>query len=198
MKWISRVNRGAILTGAVVLGVIVYLVVISIVQRASLPEIKQICSAYIAIDVQYSMLPDAERKEAPDITDAELNDYIEQMKKDISAFYPEGEQYSEFAVKAKTSHLEKQAAGHEVIIDYSKKIISYSGFAFKDNAVTVTIITDTSIEKTGQPEKGVSGAVRSEMTDRIILNKTDKGWKVIFASIGTPESYDEYPYYYKG
>ncbi|MFA7204769.1 hypothetical protein EOM86_01980 [Candidatus Nomurabacteria bacterium] len=196
MKWFSKINRGAILTAAVLLCVVIYLVVLSITQKASVPELKKICEAYIELDVKYSMLPSEQRKSTPDITDDQLDEYINEMENELSVFYPSGEQYSEFALNAKSALLKKQAAGQSVTTEYAKEIIRYQNFVFKDDTVTVTLLTETSIERAGQSEKDIYAAGKMEMTDSIILMKFNGQWKIIHAEINQPgDNYSEYPYY---
>ncbi len=196
MKWISKINRGAILTGIIIFGVIVYLIVVFIVQSISIPGISDICTDYIAFDVKYSMLPEANRVEQPDMTEDEVGQYIEMMSNELKSFYPAGDQYSKYALNAKSASLQRQAAGIDVILEYTKEIISFRTFAFKDDTVTVTILTETYIDKAGTDPKDMSGSGKMETEDHIILMKSEGQWKVIHAEIMTPDVfYEDFPYY---
>ncbi|MHB8963068.1 MAG: hypothetical protein ACYC5K_07915, partial [Saccharofermentanales bacterium] len=148
MKWLSKINRGAILTAVVILCVIVYLVALSIINSAQIPAIEQLCGEYLADEVRYSMLPEGQRKDVPDMTDAQLEEFLKEMSDAISSYYPEGEEYSRFAVKSKTADLIAQSAGQGIIYSYSKTIKDFTRYIFDKNTVTVSFTSDTSIETT--------------------------------------------------
>lgn len=187
MKWFSKINRGAILTAIVIFGVVVYLVGLSISQKSNIPEIKKICSEYIENHVKYSMLPEGQRKKTPDITEKELSNFVKEMESDISKYYPKGEQYSKLALNELNVSLQHQAGGQNVVLAYEKEILDFSKFVFKEDTVTVTILTDSSIERTDRNELGdTQDKVRSETVDKIILIKTDGEWKIINADISSP------------
>jgi hypothetical protein len=197
MKWLSKINRGAILTVFVLLCVTVYLVSLSIIHSAQIPGIEQLCRAYLADEVRYSMLPEDQRKDVPDMTDTELASFLDGMEKAIAAYYPEGEEYARFAIKSKTADLTAQAQGQGIIYSYSKDIVDFTGYVFDKNTVTVSFISDTTIETSmagmsGLPEKT---KMTMDMNDQIILFKKDGEWHIIYAGITRPDKNGgmEYP-----
>ena len=189
MKWLSRINRGAILTGAVLAGVVVYLVVLQAVHAMSIPDLEQICRDYMVDEVRYSMLPEDQRKDVPDLTDEQLDAYLAQMTRAISAYYPSSGDYDAFAVRAKTADLTAQAKGEAVVYSYSRKIVEFTGFVFEEDTVTVTFRSETSVEAmmpgpAGFPEKS---KMVTEVEDQIIFLKTDGEWDIIYVSIARPD-----------
>lgn len=191
MKWFSKINRGVILTVIVITGVVIYLVSLSISQSRSIPELKKLTEEYIQLDVKYAMLPEEYRNETPDITKDELDSFIQEMEEKLSVFYPDEEQYSEFAVKNIAAELTKQSKGQGVILSYEKEIVEFSNFVFKEDTVTVSVLTDTSIETTAQDdmapyERGKmadTGKIRYETDDILIFMRYKGEWKLIHAQI---------------
>lgn len=197
MKWLSKINRGAILTTFVLLCVIGYLVGLSLVHSGQIPGIEQICREYLADEVRYSMLPEDQRKDVPDMTAAQLTSFLDEMGQVISAYYPDGEEYSKFAIKAKVADLTAQSEGQGIVYSYSKTIKEFKGVVFDKNTATVSFLSDTTIEtimtgKTGLTEKT---KLTMEVNDQIILFKKDGEWHVIYASITRPDNNGgmEYP-----
>ncbi|MHB1454914.1 MAG: hypothetical protein ACYCYM_13305 [Saccharofermentanales bacterium] len=189
MKWLSKINRGAILTAFVLLCVIGYLVVLSLIHSAQIPGIEQICEDYLADEIRYSMLPEDQRKDVPDMTETELASYLDEMEQAISAHYPDGEEYSKFAIKAKTADLTAQSEGQGIVYSYTKTIVDFTRYVFDKNTVTVSFLSDTTIEtamtgKAGLPEKT---KMTMEVNDQIILFRKDGEWHVIYAGITRPD-----------
>jgi hypothetical protein len=189
MKWLNKINRGAILTGFVLTGVVVYLVVLQAVHAMSIPDLEQRCRDYLVDEVRYSMLPEDQRKDVPDMTDDQLDAFLAQMTRDISAYYPPFGDYDTFAVRPKVADLTAQSKGQGMVYSYSRKIIDFTGFVFEKDTVTVTFRSETSMETmipgpTGLLEKT---KVTMELEDQIIFLRTDGDWAIIYVGITRPD-----------
>ena len=71
MKWLNRLNRGAVLTGAILAGIVVYLVLLAAAHRADTPGIKAAAEEYVQAEITWQMLPPAYRKDVPGIPRSE-------------------------------------------------------------------------------------------------------------------------------
>lgn len=192
MKYLSKINRGAIFTAAVILAVIGYLIVNSIIQSREIPAIKQISESYIQAEIKYNMLPAQYRQEDPQIPETELDSFLAKMKSDIVAFYPQQEQYYKFAVDNRSNDLMSQAGGNNVVFQYTKTIVEYESIIFDKDIVDVKILTNSTIEAEGLNPVGSLNRekVTQETQDNIILQKIDGEWKVIYAIIIRPSQND--------
>ena len=192
MKYLSKINRGAILTAVVVLAVICYLVTTAILQNNEKPRIKQICETYLVQEVAYNMLPTTYRVDKPDMPVTVLNDYLAEMKKNIIAFYPTNEQYYKFVIDTRTADLTNQAKGNGIVFQYTKTITKYNEMIFNGDMVNVTFTTSTTLEAKDLYGSGstIKEKITSDVDDNIILQKIGGSWKVVYATINRPASND--------
>ena len=200
MTFFKKINRGLILTVVVLLITATYLVTNAIAQSAAKPEIKIICANYIKTAISYKMLPQNYRKENPQMPKAELDKYIEYMSKDLNEFYTSYEQTNKFTVNEYKASLENQAQGKGIIYNYTKEISSYKDFAFKDDTVNVTIITNSSFDGAvdisgnngpkSMPSTSDRQNISSQTTDTITLQKVNGTWKVLHADLVLPDKGD--------
>lgn len=188
MNYLSKINRGAILTTLVILGIASYLIATAAVQNKEKPVIKQICEAYIQEEVSYNMLPDSYRKDDPDMNASALDDYIAEMEKDIIAYYPDNEQYYKYLIASRTADLTAQANGNGVVFQYTKTILRYDSITFDGDTAEVGMTCSTTIEtkSSGMSGSSLNDKFTEDMTDNIILQKIDGKWKVLYASINRP------------
>ena len=190
MKYLSKINRGVLLTLTVVLAVTGYLVANTLIHNGEKPAIRQACESYIQKEVSYNMLPVASRVDNPTMTATALDNYLAQMKKDLIAYYPANEQYYKFVIDNLTSDLTNQAKGLNVVYSYDKTVLRYDDMLFDGDTVDVRFTCSTSIEVKSDIGTGsaVKDKVTSETQDNIILQKINGSWKVVFASLNRPVS----------
>jgi hypothetical protein len=194
MKFLSKINRGAILTAGVILAVIAYLIVNAVTQSTQKPAIKQVCEAYLQQEVSYNMLPAQFRKDKPGMSDTALKEYLDSMKADIIAYYPKNEQSYRYLIDNLTSDLTGQTEGVNVVYAYEKTILTYDKMIFDGDTVEVSFTSDTTIEQVDPYGTGssVKEKLTAEVADTIILQKISGEWKVIYASINRPYN-ETYP-----
>lgn len=187
MKFLKKINRGLILTLVVLIAVAIYLVVLSQAQAAAKSEIKNVCERYVVTEISYNMLPEKYRVKNPDISQSEIEQYIEDMTNDIRAFYPDDRQSYKHLISRSKASIEHQAKGIEVIYSYQKDILDYDKFVFDGNTVTVTISSNSSIQRFDHTANDDIGEkVSTITTDTISLIKKDGEWKVIYANLQMP------------
>jgi len=187
MRYLSKINRGAILTAGVILIVIGYLITTAIIQNNEKPMIRQVCETYLKQEVAFNMLPLEYRKEKPDMGDTALKSYLAEMKKSITAFYPDNEQYYKYIIETLTSDLTNQAKGIDVVYQYEKTILKFKEISFEGDTANVTITCSSTIEaKNTATGSSIKNKTTAETSDSIILQKINGQWKVVYSSINRP------------
>jgi hypothetical protein len=183
MKWINKLNRGAILTGVIVVGIIVYLLVLAAGQRAQTPRIKSVVEGYVQAEMTWQMLPAAARSKTPSISAQALATYIQEQTAVIESYYIDNDAIVGPLVRRMASDLAAQAKGQNVLLDNEKTIARYEGFVFEQDRVTVRFLSRTVLETAGLQ----SGTVQ-ETNDSVVLQKTGDQWKVVYATLNKPDS----------
>lgn len=193
MKFLAKINRGAILTVVALLGVTVYLVVHGIAQGLAESQIRQICEDYVQAEVAYSMLPERYRQEKPDMPANEQARYLQEMASEMAGYYAGNELIDRFGIGRLRQELENQMAGKGTVYDYDKTIAKFESFKFDDGLVTVTMKVNTVFD--GPAADGMAGSRQktvSETTDMMILLNENGLWKVFYASLASPLQKDEF------
>jgi hypothetical protein len=189
MRILTKINRGAILFTIVLITVIVYLVATGAAQAAEKPDIKDICTRYVGVEISYRMLPAKYRVTVPAITQAEKEDYIAQMRTDIAAFYPSGAQSIKYITDMLAQGIESQASGKGIVIELKKTITEFTAIVFDGNTATVDMKVNTTYN--GPESAGATGlpaTVVGETSDAIILQKIGGTWKVVYSNLNLPVS----------
>jgi len=171
----------------VLIAVAIYLMAQSMSQAEAKPKIKDVCQQYIDTAIIYKQLPEKYKKENPEIPQAELDKYIDDMTKALKAFYTPNEQTYKYEIERYKANLESQAKGEGVVFSYKKDIAEYKNFIFEGNTVTVTILTNSvldgpNISLPGTPRESIA----TQTTDTITLQKNAGEWKIIYADLPEP------------
>lgn len=184
MKIIQKLNRGAIVTAVIVLGVIVYLTSMNINNKSQIPEIKKLSEQYLQAEIKYNMLPEKFRTIPPTITKEELNNHIANMKKELAEFYPKD--YKNWTVESLEKNLKKQANGESVVYAYSKES-RVKKIKFDDNTATVILVSNTTFDgqsiQTGKHDKSVFS-----VEDIIELTRINNKWYVTYSLINSQDN----------
>lgn len=190
MKTLSKVNRGLILTIVVILGVAAYLVGVSLSQAGDREEIKKVCAQYIQTELQYRMLPEANRKEDPGISQTDLTAYIDKAKAEIKSHYVDNEICYKYLLEEIETSLKQQAKGQGVVYSYEKDVRSYTDFVFDKDSASVVVTCNTSYNGPDRYSMSQSTVKKNTVTkDQMTLQKVDGKWKVTYSYL---ESYDPY------
>jgi hypothetical protein len=192
MSFLKKINRGAIVSVIILLSVIVYLVALAVSKSLEMPAIRKVCADYISTEVSYSMLPEAYRTAAPDMPAVEKEQYLADMKQDISSFLVSDGKTGQLILDRLQASLEQQMSGDSVIYEYQKTIIKFESAVFSEELVTVTLQSETVYDGPFPGNDGSTAATRQRqvqnLTDTVILKKIGGEWKVFFASLLTPNS----------
>lgn len=188
MKLLSKINRGVILTVAVILTIVIYLIATSIYNSSQKPILEDLSKQYIEVYLEYELLPQEHRVQSPDIPENEFNDFVEELTDELKEFYPGDDNYYKFSLQNKIGNLTDQMNGQGVITSYSKSIIKFEEFIFSKNSVDVKVSTLTSIEYYDpyNPSAQDSVKITQEVEDQIIFQKFDGEWKVVYSNINRP------------
>ncbi len=197
MKFFKKVNRGALLTLLVFLGVVIYLISVEVSHSIEKPKIQEICEKYIQADVSYNMLPEKYRVESPEMPKSEFNDYIKKMEADVRAFYPENSLSVDFYVDSLKESLNKQAEGNGVVLEYKKEIKRYNDFTFNGDSVIVEVTTTATYKSTDIDVMKGQNIYNDEYTESFTLQKINGEWELVYANISSPADYNNmYPMKY--
>ena len=189
-NFLKKINRGILLSAVMLLGVIIYLISLSVVQAREKPLLEELCRQYVATEIAYSVLPEQYRDKDTVMADDELDAYLAQMKAAISPFYFDNEQILQLAVDRIGGNLATQAEGWYRIREYEKSIQFFDSFEFDGSKVTVRFKSLTTIERvnsemSAQPETRQVG----ETDDLIILQKAEGSWYIVYAALNEPARY---------
>jgi len=185
MKWHRKINRGAALALLLLIGIVVYLSWLAAARRDDLPVIRERASSYVQAELGWTMLPEAYRSASPDVPDAELASYAAQQEQVIRSWYIDHDAITDPLVRRMREGLETQAAGRDVILDYTKEILEVRSIVFEGDRATVMLRTRTSLEIAGR-----DGVFNEEMyDDTVILQRDGDGWAVVYAALRMPYSW---------
>ena len=196
MSILRKLNRGAILTVAAVIGIIIYLIANGTANALQTAEIKEACAEYIAAEVSYSVLPEAYQAEDPGMPADEQSRYLAEMSEHIQPLLADDGTAGQLTLKRLEDSLTRQMSGDGVIYEFGKTILKYEAISFKQDVATVSVLTETIFD--GPAYDYYSGMMAGRqyqvatLTDTLVLQRVDGVWKVFFASLATPASEFDY------
>ena len=175
-----RINRGALLFILLIIGIITYLVMLSFVRSKDETDIKELCNAYISVETNLNMLPEKYRDGVTKIPAEELDAHIQDMKDIIKLYYIDNDDTYDYLIKKLEASLTRQAGGGDVRSKYTKTIISFDGFVYRDNFVEVSISTQTEREDIHNGEIYSNKFITE---DTLIVQKVNEKWKLVYSSL---------------
>lgn len=181
-----RINRGALLFIFIIIGIMTYLVMLNFTRAKDEAEIKELCTTYVSVETDLNMLPEKYRDGVIKIPAEELNSRIQDMKDIIKLYYIDNEDTYDFLVKKLESSLTLQAGGGDLIKKYTKTIVSYDDFIYRDNLVEVHFTTDTERENISN---GESYSDSFFTDDTLIVQKINGKWKLVYSSLDDGSEY---------
>lgn len=196
MKILKKINKGLILTILVLVVLIIYFVNLEKQRDKDKPDIKKACEEFIAFTDKYAVLPEELQTLQNEIPEEKVEDYIRQMKKDLTNFMIDNPE----AINIQQKNLEYNLkSGYDVLqvrTKLSRKIQKISSYQFENNQVTVML--EDNIEEIVKTSDGNKEYTKSnELSvneDEIILKKVDGNWKVVYANL----QFADNPNYYNG
>ena len=196
MKILKKINKGLILTILVLVVLIIYFVNLEKQRDKDKPDIKKACEEFISFTDKYAVLPEELQTLQNEIPEEKVEDYIRQMKKDLTNFMIDNPE----AINIQQKNLEYNLkSGYDVLqvrTKLSRKIQKISSYQFENNQVTVML--EDNIEEIVKTSDGNKEYTKSnELSvneDEIILKKVDGNWKVVYANL----QFADNPNYYNG
>lgn len=183
-KFIRKINRGIIVTYLVIFLVSGYLIVLSNNQRQAVPEIRDVCQAYVDADAAWRILPEnfINGQTAP--TDSEVRKYADSLEPEICQYYTDNQSIRESAVGVVYLNLQLQIMTGRLYTSYENRNIKFGAVTFRNNTATVDFTTQTVTEYV-DIASGSTEPVRemAESTNQITLQKEDGKWKIVYASL---------------
>lgn len=198
MNLLKKLNRGAVLLAAVIVAVIIYLIIHAAVNLAQTEQVKAACAEYVAAEVRYSLLPEAYRSDTPGMPAGEQDKYIQEMIAHIEPLLTDDSFASGLTIDRLENSLRSQMSGLNVIYEYEKSNFRYQSVSFRQDIVTVVVITQTVFDgPAGYFADGIPVTRQRQVvnaTDTIVLQKVDGIWKIFYASLSNPAA-DSKGYY---
>lgn len=196
MKILKKINKGLILTILVLVILIIYFVNLEKQRDKDKTDIKKACEEFIAFTDKYAVLPEELQTLQNEIPEEKVEDYIRQMKKDLTNFMIDNPE----AINIQQKNLEYNLkSGYDVLqvrTKLSRRIQKISSYQFENNQVTVML--EDNIEEIVKTSDGNKEYTKSnELSvneDEIILKKVDGNWKVVYANL----QFADNPNYYNG
>ncbi len=179
-----RINRGALLFIILLIGIITYLVVLSVTRGKDEALIKDLCSDYITIETQYDALPEKYRSDGIDMPAEELNNYINDMKDAIKLYFIDNENAYGRLINSIESSLIRQAGGGAKISKFTKNIIAFTEFEYRGDVVEVSMQCQNQFEIISDSNSVAENNYLSD--DSIIVQKVDGKWKVVYSNVKSP------------
>ena len=187
---VKKMNRGILLTVAILIVVSIYLVATSISQAAEKPAIEQICRDYTASEISYSLLPENWRDSTEPMPQEELDKYLASMETDIAPWYIDNERIRKLALDRIENDLEYQADSADRILEYTKEIVKFESLSFSGNEVTVVFRSRSAVERSISENTSDTDRTVEETSDTIMLQKIDGEWKLVYANLYQPVKWE--------
>ena len=139
MKTLKKINKGLILTILVLIVLILYFNNLEKQRDKDKPDIKKACEDFIELTDKYSVLPEELQKLQEDIPEEKVDEYINQMQKDLADIMIDNQESINIQQKILEENLKNGYSTLEVRTNSSRKIQKVSSYQFENNQVTVSL-----------------------------------------------------------
>lgn len=185
MRILRKINKGAVLSAIIILGIIVYLFIHSAYNKAQIPELQKLSNEFIAEHQKLVITPDNLKPvgENLDLQNGEHEKALKELEdKAMAVFEP---LYHDGYINITANDLVNNATHmytlNVTIVDFQKQIISKT-YDFQDNTATVQLTTTITVEYIDA--QGIKQKQHHHnQTENIIFEKIDGEWKVIYATL---------------
>jgi hypothetical protein len=187
LQFLRKVNRGLIVSAAVFMAVVIYLVALSIMQQRDKQDIKDVCEAFVQEDAFWRVLPVDYEGGAVQISEEEMDQFQSDMRDALSPYYIQNDAAIDNSLSVLYAKLDNQNDGVEPLVrSVDSAIVKYTDFSFDGNNVKVTFDMQVAVESVF-PAAGNSTPSRSstKVSNQITLQKLDGEWKIVYAYIAT-------------
>ena len=195
MKFLKKINKGLILTVIVLVVLILYFNNLEKQRHKDKPDIKKACEDFIELTDKDSVLPEELQKLQEDIPEEKVDEYINQMQKDLEDIMIDNQESINIQQKILEENLKNGYSTLEVRTNSSRKIQKVSSYQFENNQVTVSL--KDNVEETIKTSDGLEEYDKNNefeaSEDEIVLQKVDGKWKIVYANL---QFDDNARYYY--
>jgi hypothetical protein len=186
LKFFAKLNRGVLLSAAVVIAAAVYLIVLEASHSAAKPEIQRVCRSYTTTVAQYMLLPQKYRLQKPNIPKSELTSYESSASDAVKSYYAAGA-LARYDINLIKKSLDSQAAGSGTVYTYSRKIKKFNTMTFDGDTVTVSFTSELKYD--GPLNSAVTrSSVTKNTNDTMTLKNENGKWRVVYSSLQQPET----------
>lgn len=170
----KKINRGLIVTGAVVLGVIIYLIIAGVIDSADSRTLKKMAEEYVTHELSYHHF-DESVTGAEKIPASAVRTRLEEFRLDAADYFLDADCLRTSAVQIEDLLAAQTDGTVPVVTALSFHVISQST-SFEDNTACVTVYLRTEFETKAGNGQNVGTAT-------LEYEKTPHGWKLTFAQI---------------
>ena len=184
MKVIKKMNRGLIFLFILIIATIIYLVIAGIIDSSNKKEIVKLSQEYLQAEMNYHILPEEYRENGTEMPDEEVDEFIDEMKNELSKFYVDNKSSYENLFEYMESDIRDMSNGILIVTNYEKVVQRITDVNFDNNKATATLVCLTSYNgKTFQTN------------DYLAFQKINDEWKLTYSELTNLEySLDSYFY----
>lgn len=195
MKILRKINIGLVLTIIVVLAVTIYSINVEMTRKKEKENIKIACEEFIKTTSKFSMLPEEYQTLDKKVTEQELEQYTEEVKKGLKEKMINNNVALDIQTTILESELEQQISSENIVTNFEREILKINSYAFDGDQVTVTFKGKVSKDIKSLVANGYDenfNEIKKEETKNssfdteqeiITLQKIDNNWKVVYSDL---------------
>lgn len=179
-----KINKGVVLFLILIIGIISYLVGLSVIRSKDENSIKNFCTSYVSLEAELYMLPEKYRTGSTDISAKELESCIKDMKDTIKLYFVDNENAYSYLIQSLELSLTKQAGGSDVLTMFNKSITDFKIVEYRNDFVDVQITSRMSYAFESDTAATNSGSFT--VNDNMTVQKIDGKWKIVYSNLFNP------------
>lgn len=187
----KRINKGFILTLIVLVALTLYILKVEMQRNADKDEIQKVYEEFIDFTDKYTVLPENMQTITDTKPENEINEYKNQMKKDLEKLMIDDEEAVNLQYKQLESVLTSSYNKLEVRTSQERRINKITTYRFNGNKVDVKF--EGTVERKVKFYNGTEEQTETKsfdtVYDEIVLQKVDGEWKVKYANLHFNKQY---------
>ena len=187
-----KVNRGMLLTLAVLAILIVYLAVVALQQSVQKEEIRNICTEALELMSEEIILPENARLSSENYSEESYNSRVKEVQTHMEKYQAESTTLPACIATA----FRMQADLGTYFTSYENTNALDFKCLFAGDMVTVTFTTLLTYDLAGNELQKTEEPHRERVSQRFILKRENGTWKIVVFDVALPASVTEYPEYY--
>lgn len=187
----KRINKGFILTLIVLVALTLYILKVEMQRNADKDEIQKVYEEFIDFTDKFTVLPENMQTITDTKPENEINEYKNQIKKDLEKLMIDDEETVNLQYKQLESVLTSSYNKLEVRTSQERKINRITTYRFNGNKVDVKF--EGTVERKVKFYNGTEEQTETKsfdtVYDEIVLQKVDGEWKVKYANLHFNKQY---------